>query len=167
MDITTNLQIETRRLDILGVRFRMYEHLNREKIGIVIKSADRNDRNIKKIIEAGYVYGRASKNGEVSLYEISVSRLEEMNKYMIKLVDLECKRIETIGDITFRYKFSTDGNFVINVLENGIDDDIALKLTEMGYSSRSWTTQGNISEYTIPISELQKIHGVSSVDTSN
>lgn len=161
MFISTNLQIETRRLDILGVRFRMYEHLDGENVGIVIKRIDCTDENIRKIIKAGYVYEGSSKQGDVSLYRISIDDLERINNYIMELVELECKRIETIGEITFRYKFSTDGNFVINVRENGVDDDIALKLTEMGYSSRNWTTQGSISEYTIPLSELEKIHRVS------
>ena len=158
MDITTNLQIETRRLDGLGIRFRMYEHSENQKIGIIVRAGDVTPENEGKILKAGYEASHAVKKGDAKLYEISVEKLEDINKHIISLVELETLRIKTIDGIIFSYKFSNDNKFVINVLENGTDDNIPKMLTEMGYSSRNWTTQKNVSEYSIPISELEKIH---------
>lgn len=167
MDITTNLQIETRRLDSLGVRFRMYEHSGNQKVGIIVRATDATPENESKILNAGYEASIVVKKGDAKLYEISVEKLEKVNEHIISLVELETLRIKTIDGIIFRYKFSNDNKFVINVLENGTDENIPKMLTEMGYSSRNWTTQKNVSEYSIPISELEKIHQISEVDSSN
>ena len=166
MDITKNLQIETRRLDSLGIRFRMYEH-REEEVCIVIRKTDCTDDNLRRIIEAGYTYKGKARDVDASLYMITVPKLEELNQKMIKLVELETKRLKTLGNIWFRYKFSEDDFFILNVLDDGEIKELERTPTEMGYSFISWTTQGNISEYKIPISELEKLHGVSIVDASN
>lgn len=166
MDITKNLQIETRRLDSLGIRFRMYEHRGQE-VCIVIRKTDCKDDNLRRIIEAGYTYKGKARDVDASLYMITVPKLEELNQKMIKLVELETKRLKTLGNIWFRYKFSEDDFFILNVLDDGEIKELERTLTEMGYSFISWTTQGNISEYKIPISELEKLHGVPIVDASN
>ena len=101
------------------------------------------------------------------LYKITVPRLKTLNNAMIRLVELESKRLKMLGNIWFRYKFSEDDFFILNVLDDGEIKDLERTLTEMGYSFVSWTTQGNISEYKIPISELEKLHGVSTAETSN
>ena len=86
---------------------------------------------------------------------------------MINLVELETKSLKTLGKICFSFKFTEDDFFILNVLDDGEIKELERTLTEMGYSFISWTTQGNISEYKIPISELEKFHGVSIVDASN
>lgn len=166
MDITKNLQIETRRLDSLGIRFRMYEHRG-EEICIVIRKIDCTEDNSTNIIKAGYTYKCERNDMDAVLYKITVPRLKTLNNAMIRLVELESKRLKTLGNIWFRYKFSEDDFFILNVLDDGEIKDLERTLTEMGYSFVSWTTQGNISEYKIPISELEKLHGVSTAETSN
>ena len=75
MDITKNLQIETRRIDSLGIRFRMYEHRGQE-VCIVIRKTDCTDDNLRRIIEAGYTYKGKASDVDASLYMITVPKLE-------------------------------------------------------------------------------------------
>ena len=166
MEITKNLQLETRRLNRLGVRFRMFEQSS-GMLGIVIRESDATPENIQKVKEAGYVSSGKSGKDKARLYEISIEELEKVHSKMLKLIELECKRIATIGDPFFRYRISNKGEFVINVLEDGSDSRISIGLTEMGYSSRSWNPRGDIAEYVIPISYLEELYGISVVDTSN
>lgn len=166
MEITKNLQLETWRLNRLGIRFRMFEQ-SPGMLGIVIREADATPENIQEVENAGYVSSGKSKKDKALLYEISLEELEKIHSQMIKLLELECKRIATIGDPFFRYRISSEGEFVINVLEDGNDDRISIGLTEMGYSSRSWNPRGDIAEYTIPISYLEELYGISVVDTSD
>ena len=105
MDITKNLQIETRRLDSLGIRFRMYEH-REEEICIVIRKIDCTEDNSTNIIKAGYTYKCERNDMDAVLYKITVPRLKTLNNAMIRLVELESKRLKTLGNIWFRYKFS-------------------------------------------------------------
>lgn len=166
MGITKNLQLETWRLDKLGIRFRMFEQ-SPGMLGIVIRESDATPENIHKVEKAGYVSSGKSKKDKALLYEISLEELEKVHSQMLKLIELECKRIATIGDPFFRYRISSEGEFVISVLEDGSDDRIPIGLTEMGYSSRSWNPRGDIAEYTIPISYLEELYGISVVDTSD
>ena len=166
MEITKNLQLETWRLNRLGIRFRMFEQ-SPGMLGIVIREADATPENIQEVENAGYVSSGKSKKDKALLYEISLEELEKIHSQMIKLLELECKRIATIGDPFFRYRISSEGEFVIIVLEDGNDDRISIGLTEMGYSSRSWNPRGDIAEYTIPISYLEELYGISVVDTSD
>lgn len=166
MEITKNLQLETRRLNKLGVVFRMFEQ-SPGMVGIVIRESDATPENLQKVEEAGYVSSGKSKKDKAMLYEISIDELGKIHSKMLKLLELECKRIATIGDPFFRYRISNDGEFVINVLEDGSDDSISIGLTEMGYSSRSWNPRGDIAEYVIPISYLEELYGISVVDTSD
>ena len=166
MEITKNLQLETWRLNKLGISFRMFDQ-SPGMLWIVIRVADANLENIQKVEEAGYVSSGKSKKDKALLYEISLEELEKVHSQMLKLLELECKRIATIGDPFFRYRISSEGEFVISVLEDGSDDRISIGLTEMGYSSRSWNPRGDIAEYTIPISYLEELYGISVVDTSD
>ena len=166
MEITKNLQLETWRLNRLGIRFRMFEQ-SPGMLGIVIREADATPENIQEVENAGYVSSGKSKKDKALLYEISLEELEKVHSQMLKLLELECKRIATIGDPFFRYRISSEGEFVISVLEDGSDDRISIGLTEMGYSSRSWNPRGDIAEYTIPISYLEELYGISVVDTSD
>lgn len=166
MEITKNLQLETWRLNRLGIRFRMFEQ-SPGMLGIVIREADATPENIQEVENAGYVSSGKSKKDKALLYEISLEELEKVHSQMLKLLELECKRIATIGDPFFRYRISSEGEFVINVLEDGSDDRISIGLTEMGYSSRSWNPRGDIAEYTIPISYLEELYGISVVDISD
>ena len=54
MEITKNLQLETWRLNKLGIRFRMFEQ-SPGMLGIVIRESDATPENIHKVEEAGYV----------------------------------------------------------------------------------------------------------------
>ena len=166
MEITKNLQLETWRLNRLGIRFRMFEQ-SPGMLGIVIREADATPENIQEVENAGYVSSGKSKKDKALLYEISLEELEKVHSQMLKLLELECKRIATIGDPFFRYRISSEGEFVINVLEDCNDDRISIGLTEMGYSSRSWNPRGDIAEYTIPISYLEELYGISDVATSD
>ena len=166
MEITKNLQLETWRLNRLGIRFRMFEQ-SPGMLGIVIREADATPENIQEVENAGYVSSGKSKKDKALLYEISLEELEKVHSQMLKLLELECKRIATIGDPFFRYRISSEGEFVISVLEDCNDDRISIGLTEMGYSSRSWNPRGDIAEYTIPISYLEELYGISVVDTSD
>lgn len=166
MEITKNLQLETWRLNKLGIRFRMFEQ-SQGMLGIVIRESDATPENIQEVENAGYVSSGKSKKDKALLYEISLEELEKVHSQMLKLLELECKRIATIGDPFFRYRISNDGEFVISVLEDCNDDRISIGLTEMGYSSRSWNPRGDIAEYTIPISYLEELYGISVVDTSD
>ena len=166
MEITKNLQLETWRLNKLGIRFRMFEQ-SPGMLGIVIREADATPENIQEVENAGYVSSGKSKKDKALLYEISLEELEKVHSQMLKLLELECKRIATIGDPFFIYIISSEGEFVISVLEDCNDDRISIGLTEMGYSSRSWNPRGDIAEYTIPISYLEELYGISVVDTSD
>ena len=166
MEITKNLQLETWRLNKLGISFRMFEQ-SPGMLGIVIREADATPENIQEVENAGYVSSGKSKKDKALLYEISLEELEKVHSQMLKLLELECKRIATIGDPFFRYRISSEGEFVISVLEDGSDDRISIGLTEMGYSSRSWNPRGDIAEYTIPISYLEELYSISVVDTSD
>ena len=166
MEITKNLQLETWRLNKLGISFRMFEQ-SPGMLGIVIREADATPENIQEVENAGYVSSGKSKKDKALLYEISLEELEKVHSQMLKLLELECKRIATIGDPFFRYRISSEGEFVISVLEDCNDDRISIGLTEMGYSSRSWNPRGDIAEYTIPISYLEELYGISVVDTSD
>ena len=166
MEITKNLQLETWRLNKLGIRFRMFEQ-SPGMLGIVIRESDATPENIHKVQEAGYVSSGKPEKDKALLYQISVEKLEKIHSKMLRLLELECKRIATIGNPLFRYRISNDGEFVINVLEDGSDDRISIGLTEMGYSSRSLNPRGDTAEYVIPISYLEELYGISVVDTSD
>ena len=167
MEITKNLQLETWRLNKLGVRFRMFEQ-GKKTVGIVIRESDATPENIQKVEEAGYVSsGKKSGKDKARLYEISIEELEKVHSKMLELIELECSRIATIGDPFFMYRISNDDKLVINILEEGNDDRISIGLTEMGYSGENWDPIGDRAEYTIPISYLEEFYGISVVDTSN
>ncbi len=156
MDIMQNLQLETRRLSSLGIKFRMYEHSEKGKVGIVIRDVDDNDSNRDRLNNAGYEHvGPASKPNS-QLYVIPIETLEDIHKKTLRILDLENKRLKLNGIEFYSYEVLPNGSLVINIIDF---PEIALKLTEMGYTYlKTLPNFEKVGSYVIPISKLEELY---------
>lgn len=160
MDITKNLQLETRRLYGMGIDFRMFEHSIGGKVGVVVKTSDNTKENASKLLEAGYELDPEVKRNNFQVYTIEVAELVDKHKHMMELIELESNRLAVNGVTYYRYDVTADSRFSISVLSETGSSEIARKLTEVGYNFDGWS-QRDMSEFSIPLADLEEIHGVS------
>lgn len=160
MDITKNLQLETRRLYEMGVDFRMFEHSIGGKVGVVVKTSDNTKENALKLLEAGYELDPEVKRNNFQVYTIEVAELVDKHKDMMELIELESNRLAVNGVTYYRYDVTADARFSISVLSEMGNGEIARKLTEIGYNFNGWI-QRDMSEFSISIADLEEIHKVS------
>ena len=162
MDITKNLQLETRRLYSLGIDFRMFEHLKESgKVGVIVGKPDNTPENAQRLETAGYSQGRKRSN-DAQLFTIEVKELEKIHEAKMRLIELEDKRLETSGIPYYGYDVSTDDKLVISIPRDKRNNETDLKLTEIGYNAvGEWLFRGGMSEFSIPFADLEEIHGIS------
>lgn len=158
MDIIQNLQLETRRLCSLGIVFRMYEHSNGEKVGIVVRDDDDTSTNKEKLEKAGYKHVGPAKKHNSQLYEISTDRLDKIHENMLQVLTLENNRLKLNGIEFYSYEVLASGSLVINIVDF---PEIALKLTEMGYTYlKTLPDSKGIGSYVIPVAKLEEMYGI-------
>ena len=160
MDITKNLQLETRRLYEMGIDFRMFEHSIGGKVGVVVKTSDNTEENASKLLEAGYELDSEVKRNNFQVYTIEVAELVDKHKRMMELIELESNRLAVNGVTYYRYDVTSDDRFSISVLTYARNSEVARKLTEIGYNFTGWT-QRDMSEFSISLADLEEIHKVS------
>ena len=156
MDITKNLQLETRRLYSLGVDFRMFEHLEESgKVGVIVGRPDNTPENAQRLEAAGYAQG-GKRSNEAQLFTIEVKELEKIHEAKMRLIELEDKRLETSGIPYYRYDVSADNKFIISIPRDKRNDETDLKLTEIGYNAvGDWLFREGMSEFSIPFVDLE------------
>ncbi len=160
MDITKNLQLETRRLYERGINFRMFEHSIGGKVGVVVRNSDNTQENASKLIEAGYELDPKVKRDNFQVYTIEVEELVNKHRHMMELIELESNRLAVNGVTYYRYDVTADSRFSISALTDTGSGEIIRKLTEVGYNFGGWS-QRDMGEFSIPLADLEEIHGVS------
>ena len=162
MDITKNLQLETRRLYSLGVNFRMFEHQEEDgKVGVIVGKPDNTPENTQRLEVAGYSQG-SKRSNDAQLFTIGVKELEKIHETKMRLIELEDKRLKASGIPYYRYDVSADNKFVISIPIDKRNDETDLKLTEIGYNAvGDCLFLGGMSEFSIPFDDLETIYRVS------
>lgn len=164
MDITKNLQLETRRLYSLGIDFRMFEHQEEKgKVGVIVGKTDNTPENAKRLEAAGYSHANSSKRpNDAQLFTIEVKELEKIHQAKMRLIEFEDERLKASGIPYYRYDVSAENKFIISIARDKRNDEIDLKLTEIGYNAvGDWLFKVGVSEFSIPFADLEEIHGVS------
>lgn len=148
----------------MGINFRMFEHSIGEKVGVVVKTSENTEENSAKLLEAGYKFDSEVKQNKFQIYTIDVAELVYKHKHMMDIIELESERLSANGVTYYRYEVTVDNRFLISFISSKVSSDIERKLTEIGYNFDGWN-QRDMSEFSIPLADLEEIHGVFLADT--
>ncbi len=149
----------------MGINFRMFEHLPDGRVGVIVKKSEDTDENASRLAKAGYRFNSSGKRNNINLYTIDVDVLIDKHKKMMELIKLEAARLAVNGVTEYRYDFTSDQKFSISVLDEHEDNNLSRNLTEIGYNF-SGSFQKNMSEFSIPLTDLEEIHNVSLAEIS-